>query len=237
MNVDEVATAIATFAARHQVTLDRLGTRQTQVLELAAMVGVSQHYVASGFKVVALNPRSAGEFVVKSGTRGHPSDYSRVICSRGNDSVELHANLLVQGAHGEGTYCVDVGITAVDSVPIGKGKDKWVCLSNDQLRSFVEVKKLVVYPMLLAQFLGIVHEIAPSFLVTPKPAGFGPGAHLPPTLVALGHYSSNSRQIVQAFERRGFSFRVVPSFDVRLAVARGDNAASPFYGKLDDEPV
>ncbi len=234
MDVDAVEASLEAFSRRNAVTFERLGTRQTQVLELAAIVGVSQHYIASGFTVTAVNPRRSTEFVVKAGTRGHPSDYSRVRCERDGDAVELHSNLLVQGAHDDGKYCVDVGITTPDIIPLSKGLPTWERLPNADLLSFVEVKKLVVYPMLLAQFLGIVHEIKPAFLSLPAPVGFGRGEHLPPTLVALGHYSSNSSQIVEAFARRGFSFLIRPSFDIRLAWSRRDPLLTPFYGQPDD---
>lgn len=234
MDVDAVAKTILAFTRRHRQVLTVLGGRQSQVLELAALVGVSHHYKAAGFSVAVENPRGGREFVVKSGTRGHPADYSRLRCTKGRDEVELHANLMVQSARDDGTYCVDVGIVRASRVPSSKGGKKWTRLANKDLRSFAEVKKLVVYPMLLAQFVGIVHEIRPNFLRKPRPRGFGALGHLPPTLIALGHYSSNSEIIVKAFRSRGFSFLVTASYDVRLTKCRFSPFQSPFY--LADAP-
>ena len=234
MNVSAIAATLESFVARHQTTFAKLGSRQSQILELAAIIGVSQHYAATGFDVQVVNPGTRTTFVVKSATRGHPADYSCISCSRGDDCVELHANLLVQGAHDDGVYCVDVGITVPGSVPDQKGKETWVCLPNSELLSFAEVKKLVVYPMLLAQFLGIVHEIRPEFLSPPTPREFGPGRHLPPTLISLGHFSGNSRHIVDSFVRRGFGFLITPNFDMHLSWCRKDSTRSPFFGLPDD---
>jgi len=217
------------------MTFDKLGARQTQILELAAIIGVSQHYAASGFQIDIRNPLAGSQFIVKTSTRGHPASYSRICCSSGSETVELHSNLVVRGAHDEGMYCVDVGIIESGCVPYTKTKTKWECVRNEDLRSFAEVKKLVVYPMLLAQFLGIVHEIRPNFLDEPPPLGFGIGAHLPPTLISLGHFSGNSRIIVKGFLRRGFSFLVSANFDMRLAWSRQDSSRSPFYGTLEDD--
>lgn len=235
MDVDAVAKTILAFTRRHSQVLTTLGSRQSQVLELAALVGVGQHYMAGGYRVTVENPRRGSDFVVKAGTRGHPADYSRLRCTKDRDEVELHANLLVQSARDEGTYCVDVGIARPHRVPSRKGGKAWHRLDNKDVRSFAEVKKLVVYPMLLTQFVGIVHEIRPSFLTTPRPRGFGPGKHLPPTLIALGHYSSNSEVIVKSFRERGFSFLVTASFDVRLTKCRFDSSRSPFY--MTDAPT
>ncbi|HEX5177806.1 MAG TPA: hypothetical protein VFW04_00630 [Gemmatimonadaceae bacterium] len=234
MNVDAIEATLASFVARHRTTFARIGTRQSQILELAAIIGVSQHYVATGFGVQVVNPKGSSSFIVKSATRGHPADYSRIACSKGGDAIELHTNLMVQGAHDDGIYCVDVGIAAPGRVPDRKGKEKWVSLANSDLRSFAEVKKLVVFPMLLAQFVGIVHEIRPEFLVPPTPANFGAGKHLPPTLISLGHFSGNSRHIVDSFRRRGFGFLVRPNFDMQLAWCRKDDNRSPFFGLPDE---
>jgi hypothetical protein len=238
MNIEAIAATLASFVARHETTFVNLGSRQTQVLELAAIVGVSQHYSASGFAIDVRNPKDKSRFVVKTGTRGHPAEYSRILCSRNGETVELHTNLVVRGAHDDGIYCVDVGIVVPGRVPSVRSKEKWLGLENRDLVSFAEVKKLVVYPMLLAQFLGIVHEIRPNFLESPSPEGFGPGCHLPPTLIALGHFSGNSRHIVESYSSRGFGFLVTPNFDMQLAWCRKDPSRSPFFGVPDDyEPA
>lgn len=235
MNLDAITEALDRFVAAHRLTFANLGNRQSQILELAATVGVTQHYIAKGFAISVSNPHGSATFIVKTGTRGHPSAYSSITCTRGSDTVEIHMNLMVQSAHDEGVYCVDVGIASPGAVPRAKGRDKWRCIPNEALLSFAEAKKLVVYPMLLAQFLGIVHEIKPAFLRAPAPTGFGEEGHLPPTLIALGHFSGNSRLIVDSFRSRGYSFLVAESYDIRLAMARKEGE-SPFYGAFADVP-
>jgi hypothetical protein len=229
MNSEAVAQALAGFMRRYHITFEKLSSRQTQILELAAVVGVTQHYRSVGFNISVTNPGSTAQFVVKASTRGHPSTYSLIELARDGDLVELHMNLLVRGAHDDGIYCVDVAIVNPRRVPRRKAREPWLCIENPDLLSFVEVKKLVVYPMLLAQFLGIVHEIKPEFMRAPPPEGFGDGGHLPPTLIALGHFSGNSRLIVDSFVTRGFRFLVAESFDMRLAATRRTPGTSPFY--------
>lgn len=139
-------------------------------------------------------------------------------------------NLLVRGARDEGIYCVDVGIVDSGIVPEKtSNKEKWICVPNESLLSFAEVKRLTVYPMLLAQFVGIVHEIRPEFLSAPVPTGFGRSLHLPPTLIALGHFSGNSKAIVDAYRGRSVSVCIAEDFDVRLALHRRGSARSPLY--------
>src|SRR6266446_428214 len=82
-------------------------------------------------------------------------------------------------------------------------KGQWLCLANADLVTFAEAKKLRVYPMLLAQFLGVVHEIRPEFLNRQNlAAAFFAGGHFAPALVSLGSYSGNSQRIVDAYPGR-----------------------------------
>jgi hypothetical protein len=139
-------------------------------------------------------------------------------------------NLMVRGAHDEGIYCVDVGIVQAGIVPQKVDpRVKWVCVPNQALISFAEAKRLPVYPMLLAQFVGIVHEIRPEFLRPPTPVGYGRTSQLPPALISLGRFSGNSKLIVDAFKGRGITVCIAENFDVRLAVHRKNGTQSPLY--------
>jgi len=233
MDVAAVKAALTTFARSHKLAFGHLAGRQSQILELGAFVGTVQHFTAAGFSL-AFHSTAGGPFRLKTGTRGHPSDYSRVVCSRGELLYELHSNVSARGAHDGGVYCVDVGIVRPGAIPLSKPNGKWVAIDNVQLVSFVEVKRLVIYPMLLAQFLGIVHEIRPEFLRTPAPVGFGRDDVLPPALAALGGYSANSSEIVAGFWGRGYAFIVAPLFDFRLARCRRSPGESPFYAPDED---
>jgi hypothetical protein len=236
MNVEAVRAAISKFLRRHRATLSEVAHRQSQLLELGATVGVVQHYKAAGYGTIVLNPNKDGSFRVKLGTRGHPCDYSRVICTKGNESCEIHSNVSARGAHDDGIYCVDVAVVKPGAIPSRKPKGSWRAISNEDLITFVEVKRLVVYPMLLAQFLGIVHEIRPEFLFQPLREGFGGDGNLAPALVALGHLSGNSTTILDGFRTRGFTLLVADRFDARLSRCRNDLTRSPFYYKpVDDE--
>lgn len=229
MNVEAIARLLVQFARRHATTFHEISSRQGIQLELGAVVGVQEHYRANGFDIEIFNPRGVAQFVVKAGTRGAPWKYSHIRATRDGRAVDIHMNLLVRGANDDGIYCVDVGITTADVVPARKSREKWLCLENRHLRSFAEVKQLVVYPMLLAQFVGIVHEIKPRFLKAPGRPKYGRNGHLPPTLIVLGHFSGNSTEIVRSYNDRGFQINIAENFDVRVAWARNEASRSPLY--------
>jgi hypothetical protein len=105
-------------------------------------------------------------------------------------------NLSVRSARDSGIYCVDLAVTSRGAVPVQRDPN-WKCLPNAGLVTFGEAKKLVVYPMLLAHFIGIVHELAPGFL-SGLPPGFATANHFAPALVTLGYCTANSAEIVSA---------------------------------------
>lgn len=234
MNASAIAAALKDFVKIHKVAFSEISARESQLLELGAVVAVHEHYVSNGY-TATVRGATGGTFVVKTSTRGHPSRYSRIAVEKNGDAAEIHMNILVRGAHDEGVYCVDVGVVKPDVVPdTVNRKEKWICVENEVLITFAEVKRLVVYPMLLAQFIGIVHEIKPEFLRSPSPAGFDRYQHLPPALMALGHFSGNSAAIVHSYGRRSILLCVAENFDVRIAAHRKGACHSPLYWDLED---
>ncbi len=233
MDAAKVSAAIRDFAEQHATVLADIGNRQTQLLEIGANVAVVQHYRAQGYITTIVNPVGVSEFKVKLGTRGHPADYSRVICQRGEVICEIHSNLSVEGGRRDhGVYCVDVAVVKPDRVPATKTKTKPPALGNDALISFAEAKKLVVYPMLLAHFIGIVHEVAPQYMRRYRRESV-PDDHLQPTLITLGHLTKNAETIEKSFRRRKYKVWIAQSFDLRLFYARRNPALSPFLQYAD----
>ncbi len=233
MNADSISNAIRLFAIQHRTALDFLNSRQTQLLEIGAMVGVVQHYRAYGYNTSIQNPAGAHEFRVKLSTRGHPSDYSHVVCERGATVCELHSNLSVFGGRDAGVYCVDVAIVNLGAVPTKKGKTASQPLQNSDLISFAEAKKLVIYPMLLAQFVGIVHEVKPRFLKRNDIYRLE-NDHLHPALIALGNLTPNAQDILRSFKRRKYKIAIAELFDIRLSAAARRNDLSPFVGAVSE---
>ena len=229
MDVDAVHKAIRRFLEKNRQTFSAIDSNQSKALELAAAVGIAEHYRSNGYEISIVNPKSRPrEFVVKTSTRGYPWNFSHIRLQRGEDEFHAHMNLMVASAHDEGVYCVDVGITLPGKVPEQGARGDWNHLGNRGLVTFAEVKKLVVYPMLLAQFIGIVHEIKPQFISGRIPRSFVRNSHLRPTLASLGNFSGNSRKIVDAYARRRICVTIAENFDIRLARVRGGTSSSPF---------
>src|SRR5579883_250583 len=109
MDVASITTALSEFIAAHRSNFDSLSARETALLELGALTMASEHYRLIGYDVTIQNPKN-GLFAAKLTSRGHPFNFSWFRCeSKGGDVVEIHCNLAVEGARGDGAiYVVDV---------------------------------------------------------------------------------------------------------------------------------
>lgn len=229
MNITAIESALKKFISQHSVQFHNLAVRESALLEVGALTMASEHYRLAGYTISVENPKN-GLFVTKLTSRGHPYNFSWFSCVRDDELYEIHSNLPVKGAHRDGAiYVVDVAVVeGSDGVPKAKPKKPWLALENKKLATFAEVKKLVVYPMLLAQFIGIVHEITPRSLRKPK-ALPKPSAHFPPSLVTLGYLQGTSAKVLGGFAKRKYHVCVVHNFDVHLSSMRqGAATSSPF---------
>ncbi len=229
MDTEQLKSQLKGLVKHHREVFSEIPSRRSALLELAAFVGVREHYRSNGFEVETVNPGASAVLKLKTFSRGHPWNYSRAVLTKGRLCAEVHSNLMTEGAHGAGQYCVDVGICRVGRVPAAKPRRGWRSLGNKDLLSFVEVKSLMIYPMLLAQFVGIVHEIKPRFLRRPKVRLFDRYNHLPPSLLVLGRFSGTSDQIVRDFIQRGVQVHIAEQFDGRMAAARVTPGRSPLF--------
>lgn len=229
MDINSVQISIKKFLKKYKQVFYTINSNQSKTLELAVTVGVAEHYRFNGYMISVVNPnKSPRTFVVKTSTRGYPWNFTHLRFERKGSVYEAHMNLMVKSAHDEGKYCVDLGLTKVGSIPRTSKKDFWEAVNNNDLITFAEVKKLVVYPMLLAQFIGIVHEIKPCFISGRTPRGFLKNDHLFPLLASLGNFSGNSSKIVNAYKNRNIKVTIAENFDLRLAYVRGKHQKSPF---------
>lgn len=133
-------------------------------------------------------------------------------------------------------FAVDIAVVKAHSLPSlprgHKRTDEPYWVENEDLITFGEAKKLTAYPMLLAQFLGIVHEVKPEFL---KVRGRSihrfvrDQGHPPPTLMTANHLTPGTKRVLRSFRERGLEIRIVedvtglPEF-MLLKKLRGDES-------------
>jgi hypothetical protein len=229
MDAALIEERLKSFIRQHRVQFDSLGKREAQLLELGALVLAARHYELAGYKISPLGI-SNDLFRVKLIAQGRPWNYSWFAVTKGVRHFEIHSNLSVYSAYGRdgGVYVVDVAVVKPEKLPRSR-QATWRALKNDDLITIMEAKRIAVYPMLLAQFVGIVHEIMPNFLrAGRRPYRFVADGHFVPTLISIGSFSGTSRSIVNAYQSRKFYLKIVANADIELAKLRsGYSQASP----------
>jgi len=230
VDVGELSAALRKFVRGHKAQFEGLTARKSQLLEIGALMIAAKHYSLSGYDIKLHNPKGRN-LRVKLGTRGNPWNFSYFEVRDGSLAFEIHTNLPVCDAVGtEGArYVADVVVAPAGKVPKAapKGGKKWFALPNAEVVTFIEAKSLVIYPMLIAQFIGIVHELKPRFLEGKRPAGFVAARHFDPALVSLGYLHGTCWNIVKGFGPRGLHIQIVAQFDAAIANLNRGGTRSP----------
>ena len=235
MDAPEARRRIAKFFRTRSAAVEKLVRREPQLLELLAMTAVVTHYETAGFDVRPANLK-AGRFRVKLATKARPENFSHFVAHKDDTSIEIHSNVAIRGSStvDQGQYVVDVGVIRSGSLPRGVARGVVAAAPNDALFTFAEVKKLVIYPMLLAQFTGIVHELMPTHIHETRPDGYDGDPHFMPALLADGYLTANARDIVNGYPRRGYWLTIVP--DIHARVVSSDAAiVSPLLPPQDPD--
>jgi hypothetical protein len=184
----------------------------------------ARHYEAKGYKVQARNLTKDGLFKFRFNTNGKPWSFSYFVVLEENetDLFEIRHNQRtvthweqVEDGREPAQFALDVaviqpGIFNVKSSTTSK--QHRIYALNNELITFGEAKNLVAYPMLLASFFGIVHELLPAFVQPndlPLPDAFEMHPHPYPTMFTSDHFTSGALSVLRSFEDRGLKIAVV----------------------------
>ncbi|MES2638088.1 MAG: hypothetical protein V4850_01340 [Myxococcota bacterium] len=213
--VDQAETKkrLVSFFSAASKELHLFGATVNQTFEAHVFAGLISHYAELGWKTKLVHPgkKADGSAVVrlKFSTRGKPSGYTHAVCEKGSTRVQIRHQLRVFTAHRTGrekrlpSVCLDVAVIDDTDLDALKTDDP---VPNAILCSFGEAKHMSAYAELVAQFLGIVHEIMPSSFAKPKPTDRQ--AHHPwPFLFVSGKFYPSAEGIVETIVARALRVR------------------------------
>jgi hypothetical protein len=187
------------FFDRNEVTIKNNSNRLCHYFEMACYSKVIQYYRNRHFRI---QPYPPGEstFRFKSTTKGSPNKYSffRVSENIANPEQEIkeydiRSNMPVCSSFDNCTYIPDIVVSEMSE------DDNIQRIENQNLITFCEVKYLKPHPEMLANFIGIVHELKPDLLNGPN---VREGLHPAPALMASGHSSENVHHISGEMKKR-----------------------------------
>lgn len=222
----ELAKALEKVILQYNETFGLLSRKDGALLELSAMMLAVQHYEQLNYKVkpiISDEVKKKGKkgkkvaFKPKWGTRGIPRKHSWWEIERDGKIYEIHMNAPVwDGISGNtGVYVVDVAVIKNEAVTTDDKRYKGVTgFNNNDLITFMEAKSFPIYPMLVAHFLGIVHEIKPWALNGKTPNRFLKESHFDPTLLSRGVPKVNVGNLLRSLSKRKIKVRVIHNFEV-----------------------
>jgi hypothetical protein len=220
------------FLASHKTGIQNVAKSHNNIFEVSCYILIAQYYEQLGYTLEIKNSVD-GKFRFRYSTNGFPWRYSYLVaCAKDNNqpAFEIWHNQKVAGAWFEGNddkdrplFALDIAVLNPGSLPSNlsfkdKGKGERVWAKNNDLITFGEAKNLVGYPMLIAQFLGIVHEIKPSFLHEHQekvPDNFYFQRHLPPSLITSGNMLTGAIRVIKSFENRKIEIIVIENLSGR----------------------
>lgn len=239
MGRNELAKELQKVIRQYNETFGLLSRKDGALLELSAMMLAVQHYEQLNYKVkpiisdeVKKKSKKGGRvaFKPKWGSRGIPRNHSWWEIQRDGVKYEIHMNAPVwDGISGStGVYVVDVAVIKTEAKTFDDRNYKGVTgFDNDDLITFMEAKSFPIYPMLVAHFLGIVHEIKPWALIGKTPNRFLKESHFDPTLVSRGVPKVNVGNLLRSLSKRKIRVRVIHNFEVYVKRGNLGKTAKP----------
>lgn len=230
VDISGTGNAIKKVFADNKQTISHFGGTVNQVFEAFTFCAVIKWYETNGWTVQIVNPidpqtkQPENLVKLKFSTRGRPSNYSYARCSKdGENDIEIRHQLRVSTKHYRGGYplanvCLDVAVVQVDPGDLDYfGTDDAV--PNNMLVSFGEAKHMSAYAELVANFIGLVHELQPKRLKCVR-RGDWPQDHVAPFLYVSGHLYSTAKGIYATIKRRKYDVDV---YSDTVELAQGFN--------------
>lgn len=249
--VDRIKDRISSFLTDHRTETEEIASKVSNIFEAYCYVLFVLHYEQEGLKPKAENLTPDNIFKFRFSTAGHPWNFSYFSVRQNDDTdevlFEVRHNQQVVGHFVEvdpdsdekpGLFALDTAVIkpgGLPNPPMGTRRTtERTYVLNDDLITFGEAKKLVAYPMLLASYYGIVHELRPEFLDgSTLPAGFELHPHPFPILFTADFLTKGTKNVLKTFEDRQLRVTVVEDVNGSPEV----QLLRRIRGIRDDEPL
>jgi hypothetical protein len=178
-------------------------------------------YRTAGWDVQLIHPKKAktGETTavrLKFSTRGRPDNYTRAICTRGEQRLQVRHGLRVatrafrssSPLGRSANVCLDVAV--IDDQDLARFSTNHA-VDNETLVTFGEAKHMSAFAELIAGFLGLVSEMMPEHLGSTRPY-IGPlrvRPHPAPFLFVSGFLYPTAQGMLDTILYRGLDIDIL----------------------------
>jgi hypothetical protein len=206
---------LQTFFKEKRPEFNAFGSTVNQVFEAFVFASVATWYRSRGWTITFVHPKGhSGEHLrLKYSTRGRPENYTYIRCVKGKEEVHLRHSLRVATKHFKAgqrfraNIVLDVAILSpVDTSQMSSDSH----IENRDLISFGEAKHMSAFAELVANFVGLVHELQPKRLKRIRNKTYTPVGmkHPSPFLFVSGFLFHTAQGIAETIAERGLDIDI-----------------------------
>jgi hypothetical protein len=216
IDTDKLKQDLGTFFQEKRPDLYAFGRTVNQVFEAFVFAAVATWYREQDWTIEFVHPKKhTGKHLrLKFNTRGRPSNYSFIRCSKGQVEVHIRHQIRVATAH----YRIGQRFRAnvvLDVAVITPADLEWMdtndYIPNENLISFGEAKHMSAFAELVANFVGLIHELQPQrlkkhrFKTRKQTVG---AMHVSPFLFVSGFLFPTAKGLRETILRRGYDIDI-----------------------------
>jgi hypothetical protein len=196
------------FFGVYHAQLDSFGRYVNQTFEAFALAQTIKWYMVRNWKVSCVNPKG-GQFRLKFSTRGKPVNFSFFILKNEGQTIHVRHQLRVGIRHNlTSSANINLDVAVYKETDLTKyALDDF--LPNQELISFGEAKHMSAYAELMANFIGLVHELLPEKLDNIRNEDINnPTTHIPPFMIVSGILYHTAKELKNSIADRGYDIDV-----------------------------
>jgi hypothetical protein len=212
-NQAEAQKQMSAFFKNERATINSFGNTVNQTFEAHVFAHVIKWYRKNGWNVSIVNPIKNGRqiFQLKFSTRGAPIGYSYAICRKNNLECQIRHGLRVATKFYKKSYPIRANVVCdiviMNNIDIDhlKTDDH---ITNESLISFGEVKHMSAFAELIANFIGLVHELQPQRLKKIRIKKWQPNGHVSSFLYVSGILYTTAKGINETIIKRKYDLDI-----------------------------
>lgn len=208
-----IKDALSRFFVANDSDMNTFGSTVNQTFEAFVFSATIAWFRQTGWTAEFRHPgrtdtvKQNKELRLKFSTRGRPDQYSYAICRRGDSEVHIRHQLRVAtNFHDEelkmpANVCLDVAVIKATDLKDFHSDDY---VANERLITFGEAKHMTAFAELVANFVGLVHEMQPHRLEQTVRSK----ANLSPFLYVSGFLNRTAQGVEESLRKRGYDLDV-----------------------------
>ncbi|PQO39311.1 hypothetical protein C5Y96_05510 [Blastopirellula marina] len=214
---EKIRESLSEFFDDNRGDLETFGRTVNQTFEAFVFAAVTAWYRERDWKIEFRHPRQNSSKLdkkkslgvrLKFSTKGRPGNYSYVVCTKGEEEVHIRHQLRVATRYHTSklqypaNVCLDVAVIKPVDLCSYSSED---FVENRHLVTFGEAKHMSAFAELVANFVGLVHEMQPGRLRRKKKVV---SRAMPPFLYVSGFLFRTAQGINESLDARGYDIQI-----------------------------